>query len=231
MDGSAGHAGRGGICGGIGIRAGFSFAVNPLALFCFVWRAPRPEKASPPQTVTVVNIGASPVHITSIAITGDYTQTNDCPAPRQPSQRTTPARSRSCSSHPRRKTVPGFLPSRTTRPGARSGDAERHRGACWIRNNGVSFFVGISGSEDRHSQRSTNITVSNPGEIRALISNIDSDGDYNHAQFHVLEYWAAIWLRSRAAPSWSHSRHSGRASAREGEVYRRAPKTARKPFR
>ncbi len=38
-------------------------------------------KASPPQTATLLNMGPAAVHINSIAITGDFTQTNDCPSP------------------------------------------------------------------------------------------------------------------------------------------------------
>jgi hypothetical protein len=38
-------------------------------------------KASAPQTVTLLNISASPVHITRIAVTGDFSETNSCPTP------------------------------------------------------------------------------------------------------------------------------------------------------
>jgi hypothetical protein len=38
-------------------------------------------KVTPQQTVTVFNTGASPVHITSISVDGDFAQTNNCPSP------------------------------------------------------------------------------------------------------------------------------------------------------
>lgn len=37
-------------------------------------------KASPPQTATLLNMGPAAVRINSIAITGDFAQTNDCPS-------------------------------------------------------------------------------------------------------------------------------------------------------
>ena len=37
-------------------------------------------KVTPPQTVTVFNTGASPVHVTSISVNGDFAQTNNCPS-------------------------------------------------------------------------------------------------------------------------------------------------------
>jgi hypothetical protein len=38
-------------------------------------------RVTSPQTVTVLNIGASPVRVTNITLTGDFAQSNDCPAP------------------------------------------------------------------------------------------------------------------------------------------------------
>ena len=38
-------------------------------------------KTTPPQTVTIVNTSASTVHITNIALTRHFTQTNNCPTP------------------------------------------------------------------------------------------------------------------------------------------------------
>jgi len=39
------------------------------------------DQTSGPQAVTLVNTGFQPVHITGIQITGNFSQTNDCPSP------------------------------------------------------------------------------------------------------------------------------------------------------
>src|ERR1700728_2331248 len=36
---------------------------------------------SPPQPVTIMNTGNKVVHVLDVAVTGDFSQTNDCPAP------------------------------------------------------------------------------------------------------------------------------------------------------
>jgi len=41
----------------------------------------RTGTASAPQTITVLNVSTNPVHITNIALAGDFRQTNNCPAP------------------------------------------------------------------------------------------------------------------------------------------------------
>ncbi len=38
-------------------------------------------KTTPPQTVTVMNMVLAPAHITNVVVTGDFLQTNNCPAP------------------------------------------------------------------------------------------------------------------------------------------------------
>jgi hypothetical protein len=136
-------------------------------------------ESSPPQTVTVVNIGPSPVHITSIAITGDYTQTNDCPEP--PAAL---AKNDACQI----KIV--FKPSAVeNRSGVLTVSQDAAGSGLTAALSGTGVLAGseimVSPSslefpDQKIGTRSApqTVTVSNPGEIRALISNIDADGDF-----------------------------------------------------
>jgi hypothetical protein len=136
-------------------------------------------EASPPQTVTVVNIGASPVHITSIAITGDYTQTNDCPAPPAALAKNDACQIQIVFKPSAAENCSGVLTV--------SHDAAGSALRATLSGTGVlagsEIMVSPSSLEFPDQKIGTRsapqtLTVSNPGEIRALISNIDADGDF-----------------------------------------------------
>jgi hypothetical protein len=136
-------------------------------------------KASAPQKVTVRNGGTAPLKIAGITLTGDFSQTNDCPVP------------------PSSLSVGGdcgiqvsFTPQA---PGDRSGVLdvrfEAARGAHSIALNGV----GASGSPTVKltpgsltfpeqplggTSPEQSAALQNAGTEPLLISSIDVDGDY-----------------------------------------------------
>jgi hypothetical protein len=136
-------------------------------------------KMSPPQSVTLVNTGVSPVQISNIAVKGDFTQTNNCPAP--PASL---AKNDTCAI----QVV--FKPSAAEiRSGALTISQDAIGSPLTVALNGTGT---LGGSEVAIAPSSLNfpaqkvgtrsapqdITISNAGKKALVISNVDVDGDF-----------------------------------------------------
>ena len=136
-------------------------------------------KPSSPQAVTIVNTGASPVLIKGIAVRGDFTQSNNCPTP--------PA---ALATNDTCQIQVAFTPSAAeTCSGTLTISHDAAGSALTVTLGGTGVLAGseitVSPSslefpDQKIGTRSApqTVTVSNPGEMRALISNIDVDGDF-----------------------------------------------------
>ncbi len=136
-------------------------------------------KASPSQTVTLLNTGGALAHMTTIAVTGDFSQTNTCPAP--PGAL---GRNETC------QIEVVFKPSAAAPCSGSltiSHDAAGSPLTVALSGTGVlgGSEVAISPSfldfpEQTVGTRSApqSVIVSNTGKKPLLISNIDIDGDF-----------------------------------------------------
>ena len=136
-------------------------------------------KTSPPQAVTLVNTGVLPVHVTAVSVTGDFTQTNDCPVP--PASL---AKNDACQIQIVFRPSAGNLCSGTLTV---SHDAAGSALTVLVSGTGTSGAAETEvspSSLDFHDQKIGTpsapqiITLSNPGKAPAFVSNIDAGGDF-----------------------------------------------------
>jgi hypothetical protein len=136
-------------------------------------------KASSLQAITVLNIGVDPLHITHIAVTGDFSQTNNCPAP--------PA---ALGTNDACEIQIVFKPSSPEScSGAVTVSHDAAAGPLTVVLSGKGVLGGseisisppsvtFRGQKVGTGSAPQTVTVSNPGEAQAVISNIDVSGDF-----------------------------------------------------